>query len=443
MSFRGTPLAAQVEGLESRQLLTVTYHAGAIIPHVATQDIFLGSNWKSDPNLQTTAAKLDQFMSIMVQSPFMDMMGTAGYGIGRGSFSPGFTDNTVLVGSIDDVQIRNEIQNLISTSQVQDPNSSRLYMVYVEPGIVITQGTASSATTFLGYHGAFAGVTAGNKLADIRYAVMSYPGAPNFANTQYGMNTDLNFLTFVSSHELGEAVTDPNVNYKELGWYDVGPAGNQFGGEVGDLAVAFYPNLSATIAGFKVTDLADQNDNLLIPQTPLTAPQRLTVAATSTSTATLTWNLEFGALGYNVFRMVAGTPTYVTTLGPAATSYQATGLNAGTKETFQVFAFSGTGNLSSTASVNMPVALTATNPTTTAFSSTTGKISWNSVAGAQGYRVFVLVNGQPVLLGTVNSATLSLALVGLKKNSITLFMVEAFHGTVIADSGWIALTTPA
>src|SRR5262249_17325977 len=57
-----------------------------------------------------------------------------------------------------------------------------------------------------------------------------------------GSTSDLDQLTAVTSHELAEAVTDPNVNYKTLGWYDT----------VNNVEIADLPNAAADIPNITV-----------------------------------------------------------------------------------------------------------------------------------------------------------------------------------------------
>jgi hypothetical protein len=50
-----------------------------------------------------------------------------------------------------------------------------------------------------------------------------------------GSSSNFTEITAVASHELAEAITDPNVNYKTPGWYDA-----QLNDEIGDLAEGNY-----------------------------------------------------------------------------------------------------------------------------------------------------------------------------------------------------------
>ena len=296
-------VAAQVEVLESRQLLTVTFHGGALLTSVSAQAVYLGSDWQNTSTLQTQKGQLDQFVSTIVQSSYMDMLTNAGYNVGRGTSTSGAIDNLALnkTSGVTDSQIRADLQAMITAGQVQAPGANNLYVIYVEPGVVINTSFGASNTAFLGYHGAFAGHAASGAAADIHYAIIAYPGAPNFSASSQGFASNLDDLTAVSSHEIAESITDPNVNYKALGWYD-----DQLNGEIGDLAVGHY----ATLSGFLVQDMVNQQDQIITPgstQPPppppsgLTAPV-VTAHAVNSTTANLSWGAVTGSQGYKVFQ---------------------------------------------------------------------------------------------------------------------------------------------
>jgi len=305
---------------------------------------------------------------------------------------------------------------------------------------VIHMGTDASNKTFLGYHGAYGGTTAAHQAADIHYAVISYPGAPNFTAASQGFSSNLNELTAVSSHELAEAVTDPNVNYKALSWYD-----DQYNGEIGDLAEGYY----STLSGFFVQDLVNQNDQIIAPSTTtpaaLSAPS-LTASATSSTTAQLSWNAVSGAQGYRVFQVNGSQTTLLGTVSSSATSVQITGLTPGTTASFKIEAYNGTATADSqVVSVKMPGGsqLAAPQLSVQALSSTWAQLSWTSVSGAQGYRVYWMNGTQKVLLGTVGAGTTSALITGLTPGSQAKFMVEAYNSASIADSAWVSVTMPA
>src|SRR5262249_49526663 len=153
-------------------------------------------------------------------------------GVGRGSTSPGTIDRLALNKSyyLTDSTIRAEIQRFINAGSLQQPDANRLYVVYVEPGVAILNDHEHNSTSirdFAGYHTAFAGRTAGGYGADIHYAVIASAGG---YNPIFPGLSPLGSMTLTASHEIAEAATDPNVNYKALGWYD-----DYNGGEIGDI----------------------------------------------------------------------------------------------------------------------------------------------------------------------------------------------------------------
>src|SRR4051812_20251645 len=163
--------AGCVERLESREMLTVTYHGGALLTHVEAQAVYMGSDWSTNSSLISQAANLDTYVGYLVNSTYMDMLTTAGYGVGRGSATAGATLNLSLnkTTGITDTQIHTNLQSAITAGALAPPDAQRLYVVYVEPGVVVKLGTDTSQNSFLGYHGAFAGHTSSGQAADIRY----------------------------------------------------------------------------------------------------------------------------------------------------------------------------------------------------------------------------------------------------------------------------------
>jgi hypothetical protein len=259
------PVAAEIQELESRALLTVTFHGGALLANVEAQAVYLGAGWNG-AQAHGQSVALDQFVGTIVQSGYMDMLHLAGYNVNRGSASAGVVDNISIKRTVTDAQIQVDLQALINSHQVQPPDSNRLYIVYVQPGIVVrAPGLGSSSTTFLGYHGAFGGRTASGTPIDIHYAVIPFPGKPNFSPTSQGFAATMDELTSVSSHELAESVTDPNVGYKTLGWYD-----DQLNGEIGDLTT-----LNTVMNGYVVQDVVDQNDQPISPAHPVNGARPL------------------------------------------------------------------------------------------------------------------------------------------------------------------------
>jgi Fibronectin type III domain len=427
---------ANFETLESREMFAVTYHGGALLTSVEAQAVYLGSDWNSNTTLKTQTAAIDKYLSDIVQSSYMDMMTNAGYGVGRGTASAGVVNELALNKSatLSDSSIQNYLKSMISEAKVAVPDANRLYVVYVEPGVVVSLGRSTSQNSFLGYHGAF---SANGK--DIRYVVLPYPGSPNPSPSSQGIANVLDELTMVTSHELAEAVTDPDVNYKAIGWYD-----DQLDGEIGDLT-----SRTTTLNGYLVQAVVDKNDQVIYPTSntgsTLTAPLNVVATALSSTSLRISWTGASGATGYSVFRVDGSTKTLLTNVAATASSATITNLTPGGSLSLFVEAFNATTKAdSSSVSITLPSSSTSVGTpqlTISQFSSTSALLSWGRISGVDGYRIYEMVGTTPVLLGTVSASATAVIASGLTPGKATQFMVEAFSGSNVTDSAWATITT--
>jgi hypothetical protein len=253
----------------------VNYYGGALLTNVEAQAVYYGNGWNSSATAGQQAT-LDGFLKYIVNSPYTQALTNAGYGVGSGTASAGVLDPVNLANgsTLQDSQIQAELQSLIDNGTIAAPDANRLYVVYVQPNVIVSQGGANSRQNFLGYHGAFAGHTASGQAIDVHYAVIAYPGGSvgNASNSAAAIDD----LTSVASHEVAESMTDPNVNYKTLGWYD--PAR----GEIGDITEQYLVRLN----GYLVQEVAGKNDRPLsltagVPSQPTGVPsQPTTLTAT-------------------------------------------------------------------------------------------------------------------------------------------------------------------
>jgi hypothetical protein len=366
----GSHLAAEVEGLESRALLTFTFHGGSLITNVEAQNVFLGSDWSTNANLQPLEGRLESFLTTAVTGLQIDGLTQAGYNVYRGTSSPGvvgnftldksyptsgyiqgnqFVDTSSFTGGLaDDTtqtgfanSVQGLLQTMINAGAVQQPDANRLYMVYVEPGVIVTSADGTnSVVDFLGFHSSFTGTNAAGQAADIRYALMPFPGFPNnlfgIGSTQV-LAGALNSLTNTTSHELSEAVTDPDVQFtintgddSFLGWYD-----DDNNGEVGDLSTQF----STIDQGYVLQQMENINNELINPNVVphvLAAPTNLSLSALTDTTASLSWTASPLAQGYNIFSISGGIETEIGTVGAAVTKFTVT-----TPGSFMVQAYDG------------------------------------------------------------------------------------------------------
>jgi hypothetical protein len=251
-----------VEPLEARLVPTVTYHGGNLLPNVEVQGVYLGADWGSSASLNQSISNYEAYLADIVNSGYMDMLTNAGYRVGRGTAVGGYLDPTVLDKGhfLSDARIESMLQADISSGALAPPDANRLYVVFVEPDVVVRDSFGGTSTQdFAGYHGAFAGSFANGQPADIRYAVVPYAGG-SVGNLGIGPGySAFQSATVVASHETTEAVTDPDIDYKQIGWYD-----DQQGAEIGDLAVGNF----VTYHDYLVQAEVNQNDQLIYPSDP-------------------------------------------------------------------------------------------------------------------------------------------------------------------------------
>jgi hypothetical protein len=227
----------------------------------------------------------------------MDALTQAGYGVGRGTATAGVVDSISLSSGsvISDASIQSRLKADITAGRVAPLDANRLYVIYVQPNVAVNLGGGQGTTQqgILGYHGAFAGPNG----QTVRYAVIAYPGGTAH-NSSLGTSAN-DQLTAVASHETAEAVTDPDVNYSTLGWYDP-----QLG-EIGDITEN-NPNALVRLNGYLVQEAATKNDQLLSinvsppPVSPPVSPPPVSPPPVSppTVSTTVTW-ITAGKISYH------------------------------------------------------------------------------------------------------------------------------------------------
>jgi hypothetical protein len=258
-SRRPGPVKPRVEALEDRQVPTVSFFGGNLLPQVQAQALYLGNQFTSAPANAETAT-LDAFLKDLTGGPYMQALARAGYNVGPGSAVAGAVDPTSLTAgsTISDAFIRARLQADVNSGLLQAPNANTLYVVYVAPDVAVNLGLGQGTTQqgILGFHTAFVGANG----APIRYAVVVSPGGAAHNSVLPEARTALDQLSAVTSHELAEAVTDPdvnsNVNNGRLGFFDTQR------GEIGDITEN-NPNAFVRLNGNLVQEVADRNDQLL------------------------------------------------------------------------------------------------------------------------------------------------------------------------------------
>ena len=156
---------------------------------------------------------------------------TSSQSIAAGSFAGAVRISPVKARgtSLTDAQVERELAAQIAAGVLPVPDANTVFMVHFPAGVRISLGSSHSceAGGFCGYHSAF-------KLRGKRVAYAVLPDMGGGCTTGCGSGTAFERLTSVASHELVEAVTDPEVGLATglgppLAWYD------SAGGEIGDL----------------------------------------------------------------------------------------------------------------------------------------------------------------------------------------------------------------
>lgn len=200
----------QLTQLEDRVVPAhLTYHGGDVINNVIIQPIYYGSLWKNDTSLtgdllNKESKKITEFLKFISSSSYMDAMsqyvpnprGTVAVtnSLTGVHYNEVYLDTDNASDSskkVSDGGIINDIKKLTATGSINSPDKQMLYMVFLPPGFDSDQPDSS------GYH--------------------SNDGNMNYAVVEYG--NDFNDITLTASHELAEAVTDPNgrVAFKDNG----------------------------------------------------------------------------------------------------------------------------------------------------------------------------------------------------------------------------------
>jgi hypothetical protein len=296
-----------VEALEARQLLSVTGHGSNgvpfVIPNVQVQNVYWGQAWSDPATLifSPTAQErqLDRFMADIVNSPYLDMLGE--YGVGRGSFvanhdvppngPANFRADGTTRTTVTEAQITNMLDTEIRAGRLDVPDASHLYFVFLPP---IVHSAFDDATGSAGHHASFVD-TAGQQ---VFYAVITHPdrGANVTAIGLTGSESFFQMQTQGASHELAEAVTDPQVwqdssGFHGTGWHD-GTSGNALGNEIGDIpqqdltAGRVQGSITGTLDGYLVQELWSNHANR-------------DVLPTNASWATLSSTARFVTVGLN------------------------------------------------------------------------------------------------------------------------------------------------
>jgi len=200
----------------------LTFHGGKVLRSPDVTPVYVGPYWQTLEGTRNRARN-DAAMAALVKDPGQTGLWKE-YGSGPGTTSP----SRVLPGvtrrdfSKEDVEALVQAQIRGGALDTSDPE--RILTLVLPPGAKLHDGEASSDSGLGGFHG---NVT-GNDGRPVYYAVVVYS-----QRTASGVNgidftgKPIDNVTITESHEITEAVTDPDVGLaiergdpRFLGWYD-------------------------------------------------------------------------------------------------------------------------------------------------------------------------------------------------------------------------------
>src|SRR5579864_4440631 len=211
----------------------VTYFGGPVISNLHVVEVLYGASAGYLPGVGSiNPPSIASFSTGLAASPVFDMLNeysTAGVTpadgkpgtsqtIGHGFFDGLFTITPSAANngsSITDAQIQNELTAQVNAGNLPAPlfdaigNSNTVYVIFFPPGTTIHLGTLTGCVRggFCGYHNSTAGL--GGK--DLLYSVLPDMQPPSGCAVGCGGSGQLDSVTNVLTHELAEAVTDPDV----------------------------------------------------------------------------------------------------------------------------------------------------------------------------------------------------------------------------------------
>jgi len=200
----------------------LTFHGGKVLRSPDVVPVYVGAYWQTLAG-QRDRARNDAAMAALVKDPGQTGLWRE-YGGGPGTSSP----SKVLGGNARRDFSKEDVEALVSAQvragvfHTSDPE--RIFTLVLPPGVTLHDGDARSTAGLGGFHG---NVTATDG-HPVYYAVVVY--SQRSGGRMNGIDftgTPVDNITITESHEITEAVTDPDVGLaietgdpRFLGWYD-------------------------------------------------------------------------------------------------------------------------------------------------------------------------------------------------------------------------------
>jgi hypothetical protein len=217
------------------------YNGGAVLSNPAIHNVYMDFFWDSDNPASINQGSIDAFTASLVNSSYFGAAGQ--YGIGSASFTgsnqagilcpppiiAGVTDFVSIGVWMECMTVPSPIPFTGTISGIPAPDGNTLYAVYLPSGTTIFD-IASTCGSFAAYH--FFGGTLVWQFVfpspvpllvpqSFPYTVVPMDCAAQ-AQTNFGLSSELDGVSYLGSHEIIEAATDPIIL---TGWIDNSLAG--------------------------------------------------------------------------------------------------------------------------------------------------------------------------------------------------------------------------
>jgi len=258
----------------------LVYYGGKVLSNVKLIMVLYGTGTYDSHISNDTAPSMASFYQELVNSSYLDWLceySTPTQTIGRGTYGGKITIVPAAANNgsvIDDVNIQAELVRQINLGQLPAPDANTVYMVHFPKEKTITSRTYRSCVDFCGYHST---VLTGS--IEIFYAVLpdmspSSPCTGGCGASPVAFNNQCS----VASHEIIEAITDPEVGLATiygppLGWYDA------IYGEIADICQTGGETAFVGTDGFTNTvqrGFSNAHGCIASPLTPVALSQTVT-----------------------------------------------------------------------------------------------------------------------------------------------------------------------
>ena len=315
----------------------LTYYGGRVVGNAQVIQVLWGNGSYLGEVSNTGTPSMASFYQQLLTSSYVNWLDTeyntavnggTNQHIGEGKFVQQITITpSTNALTIDDTQIQTELVAQIKAGHLPEPtvdaqgNPNTYYAVFFPPGITITQGGASSCSTFCAYHGTIANTP------DIYYGVHPDLQPPSACAIGCGPGTTFENYTSLASKELTGTITDAEVGLATslaapLAWYDSN------NGEIGDICNAQQGTFVGGDQEIYTLQLEFSNaqSNCINPTASFPAnnfsisasPTTLTLAQNASGTSTISTAVTLGAAG-TVSLVLSGLPAGATgSLSPAS-----------------------------------------------------------------------------------------------------------------------------